>query len=265
MIYTIPTRFEEFTLAVKVATASPQVIRIILKDVDLPNTEFTNRYKTVNGEFTFFIRVPVSGREAKLIIYNEDIGNIPSASDRTFQVLNIEKQPLEKRLDMIDFSINPLLKSFVKFATRFCYNAGALRPDNYTSADRRFIIQYLPTIINERGQVVNTSARISKQTGIIQVSQDKFIPMTFPMRMAILFHEFSHFYLNDEINDEVEADINALIIYLGLGYPRIEAHDAWLVAFMGAPTEENEHRYKILKEFIEDFDNTKTLINIPYP
>lgn len=263
MVYTIPTDYAELTLVVKVRTSAPVPIRIILKDTEVRNLEFTNRYRTVNGDYTFFIRLPVTGREAKLIIYNEQIGNIPSMGDKTFKVLSIEKTPLEKRLDVIDF--NPKLKSFIKFATRFCYNAGALKPDNYRSSDWEFMIEYLPTIVDDRtGQVINTSARVSKQTGVIQVSQEKYIPMTFPMRMAILLHEFSHYNLNENIDNEIEADLNALIIYLGLGYPRIEAHEAWLVAFIGAPTPQNKQRYDVLKKFIDDFDNTNTLLRVPY-
>jgi hypothetical protein len=48
------------------------------------------------------------------------------------------------------------------------------------------------------------------------------------MRFAILCHEFSHFYVNDNMDDESEADINGLLIYLGLGYPRIEGYQAFL-------------------------------------
>lgn len=262
MIYTIPTDFKEFTLAVKVTTARPYPIRIIMKDTEVANLEFTNRYKTVNGDYTFLIRLPVTGREAKLIIYNEEIGNIPSLSDNTFKVRAFDWLPLEKKLDVIDF--DPKIKSFVNFATRFCYNAGALAPNNYISKDRQFLIEYLPVIADNMGRVINTSARISKDTGVIQVSQDKFIPMTFPMRMAILLHEFAHFNLNANIDNEVEADLNALTIYLGLGYPRIEAHEAWLTAFIGMPTVQNEERYNILKKFIDDFDQTYTVINNPY-
>jgi hypothetical protein len=34
--------------------------------------------------------------------------------------------------------------------------------------------------------------------------------------MAILLHEYSHFYVNQDINNESEADLNGLLIYLGL-------------------------------------------------
>jgi hypothetical protein len=88
----------------------------------------------------------------------------------------------------------------------------------------------------------------------------KFIPMTVPMRMAIMLHEFSHFYINDDINDETEADLNGLLIYLGLGYPRIEAYEAFLTTFIGTPTPTNKERYDIINKFITNFEKNNTII-----
>jgi hypothetical protein len=75
--------------------------------------------------------------------------------------------------------------------------------------------------------------------------------------MAILLHEFSHVYLNDNVDDEVEADLNGLLIYLGLGYPRIEAFEVFAKTFDGAPTEQNKIRYDKIVNFIDDFENQK--------
>jgi hypothetical protein len=71
--------------------------------------------------------------------------------------------------------------------------------------------------------------------------------------MAILLHEFSHYYLNTDISDEVEADLNALTIYLGLGYPIKEAYAAFGQTFIGSPTPLNKNRYDIINTFIKDY------------
>jgi hypothetical protein len=81
--------------------------------------------------------------------------------------------------------------------------------------------------------------------------------MTIPMRIAILCHEFSHFYLNDVQKDEIEADLNALKLYLGMGYPVIEAHKAFLETFKKSPTPTNKERYQYLKAFIDNWDKNK--------
>jgi hypothetical protein len=80
------------------------------------------------------------------------------------------------------------------------------------------------------------------------------------MRMAILLHEFAHFYLNENIEDEIEADLNGLLIYLGLGYPRIDGYEAFLQVFEGTPSEQNVVRYDVINKFIQDFENKKYVI-----
>jgi hypothetical protein len=78
--------------------------------------------------------------------------------------------------------------------------------------------------------------------------------------MAILLHEFSHVYLNDNVDDEVEADLNSLLIYLGLGYPRIDAFEVFAKTFMNAPTDQNKDRYDKIKNFIDNFENHNTYL-----
>ena len=88
---------------------------------------------------------------------------------------------------------------------------------------RKYTIDYLPQIIHE-GKKLSTPARISNKNGRIEISAKYYREMSIPMRMAILCHEFSHFYLNEVQRDEIEADLNALTLYMGMGYPIIEAH-----------------------------------------
>ena len=74
MTYRLPSRYEEFTLLIKVKTDKPQRIHLIVKDDTLRNTVFTNRWKTVDGECTFYVRMPVSGKTCLIEIFNEKIG-----------------------------------------------------------------------------------------------------------------------------------------------------------------------------------------------
>jgi len=256
MIYTVPTRYEEVTLVIKVYTNSAVNIKVKVVDADQPNTTFTDRSKIVDGESIFFVRMPVSPQTAYVYVYNEDNGNLTTGQDNSFEVDSISKEPLEKKLDVIDFS-NPLVKSFVTFATRFSYNAGSLSSGTYVSDDKMFVIKYLP-IIEDNGQEQTTPARIELNTGVIEVSKKQFVDFTVPNRMAILLHEFSHVYLNDNADDEVEADLNGLLIYLGLGYPRIEAFEVFASTFMNAPTDQNKIRFDKIKNFIDEFENHNT-------
>lgn len=259
MIFSVPTRHEELTLLIKVKTFEPQKIRVRVIDAQQPYTTFTDRYRTVEGESIFFVRMPVSPSDAMVYIYNEANGNMPVGADPSIEVLSITKEPLEKKLDVIDFS-NPQVRSFVNFATRFSYNAGSMPSGTYVSDDKKFVIKYLP-IIEDGGVEQTTPARIDIDSGIIEVSKKQFREFTVPNRMAILLHEFSHVYMNDNVDDEVEADLNGLLIYLGLGYPRIEAFEVFAKTFVNAPTEQNKMRYEKIVNFIDNFENYNTFIS----
>jgi hypothetical protein len=241
-----------------VLTHEPTKIRIKVIDEAQEDTSFTDRYKTVDGETIFYVRMPVSPQNALVYIYNEDNGNLPQGEDDSFEVESVEKSELEKKLDVIDFS-NADVKSFVNFATRFSYNAGTLPSGTYVSDDRKFVIKYLP-IIEDNGKEQSTPARIDIGNGNIEISKKQFTKFTVPNRMAILLHEFSHVYLNDNVDDEVEADLNSLLIYLGLGYPRIDAFEVFAKTFMNAPTEQNKDRYDKIKNFIDNFENHNTYL-----
>lgn len=256
MIYSVPTRYEELTLVIKVKTFQPETIRIKVVDAEQPNTTFTDRYRTIEGESIFFVRMPVSSQNVNVYVYNEANGNHTSGVDNTFEVVSITKEPLDKKLDVIDFG-NPFVRSFVNFATRFSYNAGSLPSGTYVSDDKNFVIIYLPTIQDD-GVEQTTPARIDIDSGVIEISKRQFLDYSIPSRMAILLHEFSHVYLNDNVDDEVEADLNGLLIYLGLGYPRIEAFEVFAVTFMNAPTEQNKMRYDKIKNFIDSFEKHNT-------
>jgi hypothetical protein len=76
--------------------------------------------------------------------------------------------------------------------------------------------------------------------------------------MAILCHEFSHFYVNKNPESEIQADINGLRIYLALGYPRIDAYNVFLNFFQSASTNpETLNRFKTLDKFIKNYDYAK--------
>jgi hypothetical protein len=191
---------------------------------------------------------------------------VPAENEITFTVGNIFKTELVRRFDVVDFN-DPVLKCFIEICTNFCFNAGIYHSGAFQSSTKRangeplFTIEYLPTIVSSRtGKPLATPARINKDSGRIQVAMDKFIPMSVPMRMAIMCHEYSHYFVNDNIDNEMEADGNGVLIYLGLGYPRIEAAEAFLTTFIGTPSEENKRRYEFIKGLIDNFDKKDYLV-----
>jgi hypothetical protein len=258
MKYRITTSHAPVNLKVAIHTDSPQKVRLKVYDEENPKRVFTNRYKTINGDENLFVRMPLSPNKAIVEVIS-DKGIIKKGEKEHFKIVSVEKLPLERRIDVGDIS-NGNIRSFVEFAQRFAFNIDELEPNIYTSADRNFYINLMPTITGKNGQELNTPARISKRTGVIQVSKKAFDSMTIPMRIAILMHEFSHFYLNETMDDEIEADLNGLLIYLGLGYPRIEAYQAFLETFKGVPSEQNKERYDVINKFINDFEKINMVI-----
>lgn len=262
MNYKLWMRYSPAMLKVVVKTDSPQEIVLKVSDSSQANTYFTDRTKRVDGVQELFVRMPLAPNSATLSIYNMKNGNLPKGEDTTFQVLKIEKQDLEITLPKTKMDTMSV-RNFVSFAQKFAFNAGWIAaPKDYMSAIGGYKIEYLPFIINSKGDKMATPARISTKNGRIQVSQEAFRSMTIPMRMAILLHEYSHFYLNSDIANETEADLNGLTIYLGLGYPIREAYAAFAETFIGYPTPQNKQRYDIINKFIKDYIATYNIKDV---
>lgn len=252
----INSRYEQMTLSINVVVAQPIKVRLKVYDAEKSKTVFTNRYKTIDKFFKFFVRLPLTPN--RLVIELSDFNGNQNLSN-ILKVTNVEKLGLQKRMDEVDIT-NYSVMCFVDFAQRFSFNASYLEPNNYVSEECGFKIEYLDTIIDNNGKELKTPARISKHNGRIQVSKKLFNSYTVPMRIAILLHEYAHYYLNENIDDEVEADLNGLLIYLGLGYPRIDGYEAFLTVFEQTPSKENKNRFDIINKFIQEFENKKFII-----
>lgn len=240
-------------IKIVVRTKAPQTIVLKVFDKSQANTYFTDRTKQVDGQEELFVRMPLAPNTATLSIYNQKNGNLKSGEDDSFEVVSIKKEDLDITLGRTKMDTMSV-RNFVAFAQKFCYNAGWITaPRDYMSSVGNYKIEYLPFIINSKGEKMATPARISTKNGRIQVSQESFRDMTVPMRMAILLHEYSHFYLNSDVANETEADLNGLTIYLGLGYPIIEAYDAFGKTFIGYPSQQNKERYDIINKFIKQY------------
>jgi len=256
------TKQKALTLMIEVATAKPEKIQVVVKDINKPDTQYTDRYSTINGVQQFYVRMPISPYESLVSVYNTANGNLKKGQDPSFKIVKVDARPLERKMDCVDWS-NPKIRDFVGFAQQFSNNAGILSAgkypngSTYISDEGNFRIDYFDDIRSKAGRVIPTPARISQTKGIIQVSKEHYKKFTVPMRMAILLHEFSHFYLNENIEDETEADLNGLLIYLALGYPRIEAYQSFLTTFKDTPTPQNKERYEVLHQFITNFERNK--------
>ena len=81
------TRYAPCMIRVKVKTPKPTKIKLVAKDKNQANTEFTNTTKTINGEQDMFIRMPLSPNVLCISITNVAVGERPRAEETTFEVL----------------------------------------------------------------------------------------------------------------------------------------------------------------------------------
>lgn len=252
MIKKIKTNGKGTTIKIVVESRNKVEIEIIVADAEQKKTLYTKRIGVVNGVASFFVRMPISPKWAKVIVFNKRKGL--SRRDNSFKVMEIKEIPLRT----INLPMSKQTKAFVKFAEEFCQQAGVLSSakdgDTYKSNNGKFQIDYFDAIVSKFSAMkLSTPARISQINGRIEVGKDKFIKYTIPMRMAILMHEYSHFYLNRNPSSESEADLNGLRIYLSLGYPRIDAYNVFLNVFKKSASELNYTRFRKLDNFIREF------------
>jgi len=251
----------QLCLLMRVKTPMPQKIKIHVRDANMPKTVYTNRYKTVNGEFSFLIRLPITPKVLAISVYNQKNGNMPEGKDKTFSLVEKRYIPLITKVRLFDFK-NPLIRSFVQFALEFSQAASYISAGQsvYVSDDGKFRIDYADVIKDSKGGVLRTPARISQDTGRIEISKQRFNEFTVPMRFITLLHEFSHYYINKDMSREDQADFNALLIYLGLGFPRIEAIQAFTEIFVKSPHMVNAERWLKIKKFITEFEDVELQI-----
>ncbi len=61
-------------------------IWIKVKDKNRPNTYYTKRYGFVDGKKSFFVNMPQAPEDAKVIVYNDELGL--GRRDRSFKGKN---------------------------------------------------------------------------------------------------------------------------------------------------------------------------------
>ena len=239
-------------LKIVIQTFSKEKLWIKVSDADRKNTYYTKRYAFVEGKETFFVYMPQAPEDAIVKVYNSTNGLM--RRDETFKVLEVKALPLELK----PLRASKKTKSFIKFAQEFADECGYLSAskigDVYKSNNGKFRIDYFDMIRSHKtGKVVKTPARISQLNGRMEISAEQFRRYTIPMRMAILLHEYSHYYLNKNPSNEVEADLNGLRLYLQLGYPKIDIYNVFLNVFKKSPTMQNKRRFKKLDKLVKNF------------
>jgi len=243
MVVEYPLDGESCTLAITLYSEGKNSFSLDVYSADNEEMLFTSRTGEITGEGTYYVMMPLCP-ETAVIEINSDGDVVEIDNIEVDDIITDYSDELFHREDVV---------SFIEFAEDFSLNAADLETEmSYYSDDEVYLINYLSQI-TENGELQPTPARISQVDGRIEVSKADFMRYTIPMRMAILLHEFSHFYLNEDMSNEVEADRNSLILYMGMGYPRIDAYNVYLDVFENSPTEGNKDRYEKLHNIFNNY------------
>lgn len=244
---------KEFRLLVTITCSGKKEFRVWAEVYGKRNSKYSDRNIFVEGKRTIELKFPYWKDQIFI-----GVANAQSPTDKEFQVELIEADLQTYNIDM-----NGQTKRFVKFAQQFTIQCGYTNVERslmFFSPDKEFKIRYADFVRNPMdGQIMNTPAAIGHNTGIINISKVKFDKYTIAMRMMIILHEYSHKYRNPkiglEIENEIGADINALYIYLGLGYSKVDAICVFANVFLKAQTPSNIQRMRKIMDYIVRFEN----------
>jgi hypothetical protein len=228
---------------------NPTKIFLKVSDYFRPNTKYTDRYATINGTEDFLVKMPISPEICKITIINQN-GN-----DFGFQLVNKEARPLKTKMSVFEFG-NQAIAKFIIFSQQFAQRAGYMSPGEYYNQTGEYMISFVKQIkAHDTGKLLNTPARISASSGLVEVSKEKFDKFTVPGRFATLLHEFCHVFANKDVSSEAEADRHAATIYLALGYPTIDLLNVFADIFYRSDTPMNRKRMDLLMKYAMDFES----------
>lgn len=219
------------------------------------NSKYVDRTIEVDGFRTIELKFPVSPKKIRIVVEKDK-----RSEDKSDFIVKVS----ERELVTYNIHIDNTTDNFLNILVPFCQMSGFMHAPPggrfISSKDKKFNIRFLPVIRDYRtGTVLNTPARIGHTTGIIEISKMKYDRYTVPMRIIIGLHEFCHKWKNPEINLPIEhesgADINALYIYLGLGFSKVDAIYVFANVFYKAQTDENIQRLRKIQKYIAAFEN----------
>jgi hypothetical protein len=244
----------KFCLNISIKCKGSKTFRVWAEDYGKRNSKYTDRQVKVDGSSTIYLSFPVSPKELFLACVN-----INDVNDKDFELTIIETN-----LNTYNIAMDSDTSDFLKLSIYFSQVCGFKNASQsgifYQTSDDKFRIKFFDIIRdNISGKSMSTPARIGHKTGIIEVSKVKFDRYTIPMRLMILLHEYSHKYKNPkiglEISNEIGADINALYIYLGLGFSKIDAICVFANVFLSAQTPDNLERMRKINDYIQRFES----------
>ena len=194
------------------------------------------------GDNQFVFNMPTSPKELEILVFNPKDEN----DDSWYKISSVTTADL-KQFPLIT---DRLTKDFVLFSEQFSKVCGYKPVGDYTDSKKQFLIKIKNQLLDEKGNIVPTPARTHKTLDYIEVHKASYDSMTVPMRHIISLHEYCHNFLNDERDNEIQADINALSLYMPLRYSYVEAMYAFTNIFGDNDT--NVERLNYIDNYLKE-------------
>jgi len=219
---------------------------------------FCERNDIVDGAKNVILKLPVSPE--KLIVNVRT--NIPG---------NLRCQATPVKLRTYDVNMGKKDWEFVRFAESFCLGMllETIKPSEYIlkSPSGEFKIVLQDGLKDYFGNRIQSPCQIGSKTGIIEVDRLLLSQYTFAGQMALLCHEYAHFYKNPlhgvPADSEEGADKYGLCVYLGAGYGESEYVKAFKETFKRVDTQQNRNRIKLMMSFACEI-NAGKIFGKPY-
>lgn len=246
-------------IKIRVRTNGKVLLGYSVSDAHMPNTVYTYGKQEIDNNGEINILMPLSPTKGVLRIWNDAYKNTKN-ENYGFKLISVNKKELSpNKIALAIYNKDAL--DFVDFAKDFAVRASYLSTKNngkdrsiYISENGKFELHYLDDILGLNGEPLKSSMRINNQTGVIEAAKNYVKNYSVSERIAILLHEFSHFYVNNNHKDEFEADKHALRIYVNLGFPKKEAVSGFYQVFYRTPSNLNIERMKRIYEFLNNLE-----------
>lgn len=241
--FIVNTNFRPVCVELKVEVYKPCTLRVVAFDSLRNETVYFDRtFKPTKQIEEMQIKMPQNRKNTTVMVFCD-------VKEGAFKIVSSKKRKL---IQYPQCYKRKETREFIAFAQEISSRFPYLNNGRYFSKNRNFEIEIYGEISG-----TGTPARIHNGTGVIQMSKAKMGNNTVPMTMAILLHEYSHFFENQVQVDEIEADLNALRIYMGLNYPIMESHKTFTEVFDHSDTPQNRERYDYIYAFVDQFDKIK--------
>lgn len=243
-----------FNLVLSIRVLRPVALRISVFDAETKRL-YVDRNVRVPRDRSFQLKVPVSSDELVLEVVDRNLPRERSA----FQIERIKVTPDTK----CPVELTNDDKAFIRFAKWFATECTRLQTGKKGTlyCSEGFSILFLDQIM-DNGIALTTPARISRSSGVIEVSKYITRDYSVPMIIVMLLHEYAHKFKNKEYgkkeSNELTADLIACHIALNLGFDPYEVRQAFIAVFSNKDTELNRKRMAAIKEFISIFQKNES-------